>query len=388
MSGKIRTREKCSICKQPFYIKEEEDIICRTCGTRPKTFYIFLYHHGDQRISRDLDGYILDSYKRAHRLLENIRKAIDDGTFNISNYLPKEIEQFKGHKMLPKWQEAKTHKGLSQWHIRKINEYVKNYYLPYFREKDTRRIAKFHIEDFLAGLPGHLSLKTKKNIMDMLRNFCRWLYQMEILAKAPVFPVISPPEPPIKYIEKNTQLSYLELIPDEHKPIFQFLMSHPVRIGEACAIQVKDINPVNRVIEICRAVGYKREIKSRKNKKPYHLPLSVHFNYSLLKNKLPEAFVFMRSGGKIYNPDYLAGIWRNALKGTKGPYINLYNATRHSIASQAVNAGIGLERISKALGHSTLEMTKKYASMNVELLRDIIDSPSQVLHISKTEAGN
>ena len=212
---------------------------------------------------------------------------------------------------------------------------------------------------------------------------------MEILAKAPVFPTITPPEPPIKYIEKNTQLSYLELIPDEHKPIFQFLMSHPVRIGEACAIQVKDINPVNRVIEICRAVGYKREIKSRKNKKPYHLPLSIHFNYSLLKNKLPEAFVFTRNSGKIYNPDYLAGIWRKALKDAKAaPYINLYNATRHSIASQAVNAGIGLERISKALGHSTIEMTKKYASMNVELLRDIIDIPSQVLHISKTEAGN
>jgi len=389
MSGKIRTREKCSICKRSFHIKEEEDIFCPACGTRPKTFFIFLYHQqGKHRISRDSDGYVLDSYKRAHRLLENIRKAIDDGTFNISNYLPKEIEQFKGYKMLPKWQESKNHKGLSQWHIRKINEYVRNYYLPYFRDKDTRRISKFHVEDFLACLPGKLSLKTKKNIMDMLRNFCRWLYQMEILVKLPVFPTITPPEPPIKYIEKSTQLTCLELIPEEHKPIFQFLMYHPVRIGEACALQIKDINPVSRIIEISKSVGYKREIKSRKNKKPYHLPLSIHFNYGLLKNKFPEAFVFTRRGGKVYNPDYLAGIWRTALKGTKVPYINLYNATRHSIASQAINAGIGLERISKALGHSTIEMTKKYASMNVELLRDIIDIGAQVVHIPKTEAGN
>ena len=113
MAGKISTREKCPTCKQPFEIKEEEDILCLLCNTRPKSFYIFLYWHGKHRISRDLDGYILDSYKRAHRLLENIRKDIDDGIFNLSNYLPKEIEHFKGYKMLSSWEQSKLDQGLS-----------------------------------------------------------------------------------------------------------------------------------------------------------------------------------------------------------------------------------------------------------------------------------
>jgi hypothetical protein len=47
---------------------------------------------------------------------------------------------------------------------------------------------------------------------------------------------------------------------------------------------------------------------------------------------------------------------------------------------------VGLDRVSKALGHSTLEMTKKYASMNVELLRDVVDGSqsdgAQVVHIT------
>ena len=392
MSGKIRTREKCSTCKQPFLIKEEEDIFCPTCGTRPKTFFIFLYHQQDKhRISRDSDGYILDSYKRAHRLLENIRKSIDDNTFNISNYLPKEIEQFRCKNMLPKWQEAKRNQGLSGWHLRKINEYVKSYFMPYLNEIDSRRIMKYHIDDFLSGLPVKLSLKTKKNIMDMLRTFCRWLYQREILSKVPSFPIINPPEPPIMYIEKKTQLDYLALIPEEHKPIFHFLMYHPVRIGEACALKVKHFDTVKAIVEICQAVGYKNEIKSRKNKKPYYLPISKHFNLNILKDKLPEAFIFTHKG-KIYNSKYLGEIWRRALTDNKDQYINLYNATRHSIASQAINSGIGLERISKALGHSTIEMTKKYASMNVELLRDIIDSPApdgaQVVQIAKKGNDN
>lgn len=391
MVGKVRTREKCPQCGRPFKIIEEVDIYCPTCNTRPKTFYIFLYWQGKHRISRDLNGYILDSYKRAHRLLENIRKDIDDGIFNLSNYLPKEIEQFKGYKMLPKWEQSKVDQGLSGWHVSKIKEYTRNHYTPYFEDIDTRRIAKYHIEDFLSKLSRELSLKTKKNIMDMLRNFCRWLYQREILAKVPVFPVITPPEPSIKFITKKAQLKYLEYIPELHRPLFAFLMYHPVRPGEACALQMKHFDTVNAVVEISQAVGYKKEIKPRKNKKPYYLPISRHFDLSILKDKLPESYVFTHKG-KLYNSNTLGDIWRDSIKNTELPYINLYNATRHSIASQAVNSGVGLERISKALGHCTIEMTKKYASMNVELLRDVIDGSqadgSQVVHISKKRHDN
>ena len=392
MAGKIRSRQKCCpTCKNPFEIKEEEDIRCPECNTRPKSFYIFLYWNGKHRIARDLDGYVLDSYKRTHRLLEKIRKDIDDGIFNITNYLPKEIEQFKGSKMFPKWEMAKKDQGLSGWHLRKVSEYTKNYYMPFFQDIDTRRIAKYHIEDFLSKLSKKLSLKTKKNIMDMLRNFCRWLYQREILARVPVFPVITPAEPTIKFITKEAQLKYLALIPEEHKPIFTFLMYHPVRPGEACALQVKHFDTSNAVIEICQAVGYRNEIKSRKNRKPYYLPISRFFGIGILKDKLPDAYVFTNKG-KIYNSNTLGDIWREAIKNSEMPHINLYNATRHSIASQAVNSGIGLDRISKALGHCTLEMTKKYASMNVELLRDITDGSqadgAQVVHIAEKPARN
>jgi hypothetical protein len=82
--------------------------------------------------------------------------------------------------------------------------------------------------------------------------------------------------------------------------------------------------------------------------------------------------------GKIYNSNILGKIWKKALSGKGLPDINLYNATRHSIASQAVNSGISLDRISKALGHCTGEMLKKYASINVELLRDVVDGAKAI----------
>jgi hypothetical protein len=69
--------------------------------------------------------------------------------------------------------------------------------------------------------------KTKKNIMDMLKNFCLWLYRPEIIARIPFFPVISPPEPVIKVITRETQLKILDKISSHHKEVMRLLVYHP-----------------------------------------------------------------------------------------------------------------------------------------------------------------
>jgi integrase len=375
MAGKIRTREVCPQCGEPFTITEESDIFCLTCNTRPRTFYIFLYHKGKHRIARDQEGHILDSYRRAHRLLEKIRAEIDGHRFDVTRYLQPAIEGNKGYKLLAKWQRHKESDKISGWHKHKLSRYIEKYYEPVFGQRDMRDITTGDVEDFYRTLPEHLSAKTRKNIMDPFKSFLRWLYRRQTINRVPEFPEISFEEKPIRYITKKAQIDYLDLIPDVHKPIFSFLMWHPVRIGEACALQRKHFDTAAMIVEISQAVGFMRELKARKNKKPYYLPISSKFDLTALKGKLPEAFVFTQRNGKLYTSKLLGDIWRRSLDGK--PYINLYNATRHSIASQAVNAGISLDRISKALGHSTLEMTKKYASMNVELLRDIVEPDSE-----------
>ncbi len=103
MSGKVRTREKCPRCSGAFKIIEEVDIFCPPCGTKPESFFIRLYWQGkEHRIAKDRDNHTLDSYRRAHRMLEKIRSEIDGRTFDLSDYLPKEIDQFRGHTLLAK----------------------------------------------------------------------------------------------------------------------------------------------------------------------------------------------------------------------------------------------------------------------------------------------
>jgi integrase len=390
MAGKVRSREKyCSECKSKLIVQvedgEEKGIKCPVCNYRPQTYFIFIYWQGGKhRIPRDPDGHILDGYRRAHRLLESIRREIDAGTFNINNYLPKEIEMFRGHQLLEEWQRVKAGQGLSSGHLEKVRQYATAYYVPYFGALDCRKLITHHIESFMLTLPQHLSEKTKKNIMDMLKNFCRWLYRREIIARVPFFPVLSPPEPVIRVITRETQLKILEKISPRHRDIFRFLMYHPVRPSEACALKTKDIDLVNGIVEISRAFGHKHELKPRKNKKPYHLPLSNTFDPSVLRNKLPEAFVFVNSYGKPFCGNRLRKIWTAALIKAKVPHINLYNGTRHSIATDAVMRGVDKNRISQALGHSTASMADKYVKAKVDILRDIVNDPGpEVLSAEK-----
>jgi len=379
MAGKIRTREKCPTCKKPFVIKEETDIFCLTCNTRPKTFFIFLYFDkGKHRIPRDTDGHILDSYRRAHRLLETIRREIDQGIFSLSNYLPKEIERFRGKVLFPKWYEVKVSEGRAPSHIREIERYVRLYYKPFFDTTDMRKIRAGDIEDFYMKLPGHLKAKTKKNILIELRAFLHWLYRREIIARVPAFPKVDVPEPSVNPIDRTMQLKILSHVQSWRlRDIIEFLIHHPIRPGEARALQIEDVLLKEHHIWIRKTFSMKT-LKNRKNKNSYVLPLSSYFLNMLerlCKNKLPKAFIFINQYGNPFSNGSLEVAWNRAkIKAGLGHLrTTLYEGTRHSWGTQAVNDGIDLNLIQGAMGHSSSEMTKRYARLKAEGLRSIME---------------
>jgi integrase len=369
MQGKVRTEQRCPVCHKKFHIEEEIDIYCPTCKTRPTRLHIFFYDSKGYRIYSDADGEPFSSYRAAHRFIENMRKAIDDGTFSIADYIPKEVEKFRVKTLLPKWIASK--KDNAPTYKRELARHAK-LILKKMGELDTRKIRTFHIDDFYMELPDHLSLKSKRDYMITLKNFCYWLFRREILLRMPHFSTISPPEPVITWIDKETQLKVLDHVPEHDRPILSFMIFHQVRSGEACAMKRKDFDLSNKIVHICRAFSLNEE-RSRKNKKPLYLPISKYFDTNILHDKLPEAYVFTDKAGKTYTNRRLNRIWHTARKKAGVPHISLKNATRHSGASQAVNAGVDLNIISEALGHSSLQVTKKYASLNVQKMRAVVD---------------
>ena len=79
----------------------------------------------------------------------------------------------------------------------------------------------------------------------------------------------------------------------------------------------------------------------------------------------PEIYLFINpNSGKSYLTDTLQRLWKEATKAV-GVDIELYQATRHSVASMAASIGVSIAIIKEVLGHTDIRTTQKYSHVNV-----------------------
>jgi site-specific recombinase XerD len=103
---------------------------------------------------------------------------------------------------------------------------------------------------------------------------------------------------------------------------------------------------------------------------PIHPEILPYLTQRVPENH-PAAYVFVHAKtGRHFNKNTLQKEWnrvRTIMNIDKS--LRLYDATRHSFASQLVNAGTSIFKVSKLLGHSSVKMTEKYSHSNIENLR-------------------
>lgn len=75
----------------------------------------------------------------------------------------------------------------------------------------------------------------------------------------------------------------------------------------------------------------------------------------------------MRSDGAFCDAHTLREHLKTALGGLGLPKITWYRATRHTFASQWVMAGGSIEKLKEILGHSTVQVTERYAHLKTDL---------------------
>ena len=89
-----------------------------------------------------------------------------------------------------------------------------------------------------------------------------------------------------------------------------------------------------------------------------------------VENHLPNTFVFAQKTGRHYSRSKLDRVWNTVKKKANLPdNVRMYDATRHSFASQLVNRGVSLLSVSRLMGHSNTKMTERYAHSDIEKLK-------------------
>lgn len=389
MKGVIRPisrQTNCPSCDKKFQYLPKLGYACSYCKTVPNRFRIDIHFSGERYfVCSDKQGQALDSFQRALLLLSHIQHEIENHIFDPSKYVASDIKKFYFENLLDKWisdKERDAEKGqLSYSYINPLKGHVRNFIKPYFKSKDVRDIRTIDVKEFSRQLPDKLAPKTQKNIINALENFFNTLLADEILDKKPLFPKISVPEPAIKWCTREVQDSILNAIPDNHRFIFFFLTRQGLRPAEAVAIKWEDIDLSNGIITVKRTMSYRKIVERTKTKKVR--PRLIHPDVlDILKSipqGLPNVYLFVNPNSKKpYLTDTLQRLWKEACKAVRVD-IELYQATRHSVASMAASSGVSIAIIKEVLGHTDIRTTQKYSHVNVLSQSQVFAAQSKLL---------
>jgi len=383
MKGSIRAKGSCQKCDGSFeLVNQRLGFICPICKTTPNKFYLDLFYKGTRyRLFADKQGQPLDAYRRALNLLSNINGELDEHTFDPTKYIRAELEKFYAVNLLERFYKYKLPTTAPSY-VNAIKKHVQRA-KDFFQNKDVRDIRKLDLINYKEHLEKtgirkkDLSGKTIKNIMDSFKTFMNWCKtDLEIIDIVPSFPSVELTEYRFKWLSPTDQIELYGHVPDEDKPIIAFLMLHGCRPSEARALKVKNVNLQNQTVTISATFSGKVYREKRKGKKSRSVTISLHpellgYITEKISSSLPEAWLFTTTSGAFYNEDKLKKVWNIVREkaGIKKEDLRLYDATRHSFASNLVNSNISLFKVSRLLGHSTMKMTEKYAHHDIENLK-------------------
>lgn len=390
MRGHIRTKELCPVCKKPFININDRLLICKEHFTIPSRFYIDIYWNGRQRkIYSDNDGQVLNNYEIANRVLTEIRQKIKKHCFEPADYVKRKYQDMQFSDYARKWvyryRERYKRKEISRITWEQKKSYMESLFIPFFKDYDIRDIRTGDIEDFYFSLSKDYKTITKTIIINILKTLFKFAKRRRDIKEIPDFPEIKQEEKKIKWIDEETQNKIYAQIPDIYKPIFLFMIRQGVRPGEARAIKYEDIDRRAKTITIQRTFSGSDIKENTKTSHIRILPLDDEV-YDMLYKDVITGFVFTtRAGNPFMNNHFLGKVWARAVKKAGLEHITMYNGTRHSFASQAVNRGVPLNLIQDFLGHTTQTMTRRYAHIDITGLKMVIEKKAKILNIKEKQ---
>lgn len=389
--GRIDSRQKCRVCGAvgKYVVRGEGQtrwLWCEACGQFPASaFEIVLRWRGTTlRLGYDRRGQRLASYPDAEAALSQIRDELKRGDFEPHFWSSPRHNAYLWENYLAAYLEREQSR-LSRTSGRTAKSQAKHL-VGAFAGQNIRDLRQGQVDDWVRGplAASGLSLNYQAQLCRMLAHvFADALHRQDLRQPLKV-PRPRVPRPPIEWLGAEAQAAVLAQIPEEHRPIFEFMMLQGVRVGEACALMWDCVDWRREVIIIRRTVSADRIEERTKTHRPRLLPLGPRTREILARVpagigasivfRNPDSYRNNTTGR--YNEKYLAKVWARAVEAAGLPPILLKNGTRHSRGMQLVNHTEGgtVADAAELLGHASERTTTRfYAHPEIGRLRRLVD---------------
>lgn len=153
---------------------------------------------------------------------------------------------------------------------------------------------------------------------------------------------------------------------DNYRMLFRTMFATGLRIGEACRLQVNDLDRERQVIRVIGKGGKERQVALRL------LLLEALRSYWREARPVPP-WLFTGRMGKPLDPDQARKVFKAATVQSALSKRATPHSLRHTYATLLLEAGTDLRVIQALLGHSTIRSTECYLHVTTHLLNTSAD---------------
>ena len=249
---------------------------------------------------------------------------------------------------------------------------ARRHLVPFFGSLSIREIGIRHIEKYKAKkLKEGLSPKSINNQLTVLRKALSVAVDWELIAHVPRVKWLKVPPPDFRFLTSEESEKLIAATPGGFKAMVMTAVKSGLRRGELLALQWADLDLKSGLLRVKHSC-YRGKLTTPKNGKTRDVPLSPQLAETLKKHRhLRGSFVFCNDDGSMLTRDQVKRVVPAACKDAGLPELQ-WHALRHTFASQLVMAGVPMRTVQVLMGHSTLEMTCRYAHLAPNVLVEAV----------------
>lgn len=341
---------------------------------------------------------------------------IDGGLPLLTNENPTVAE------WMPTWMKEYAINNLRDGTYENYEHQIKDHIIPLIGHIKMKDLAGTHIQTMYNVLQrpknenGHgIAASTIAKIKNILSGAVKQAIVNRIMRINPLLEATAPKveDPDIRIMTKAEQQQFLAVLPFFNSGnMFAVALATGMRIGELCALDIKDIDREHKLIDITKTAGRRKDkhtgevsIKIGPPKTKHSIrkiPLLPSVEVMLdrqaqLVSELREkaggkwndnTLVFPTDEGNIHDLSGLRSSMGRVLKRAGLPHMTIH-ALRHTYATTVLNAGVAAQNVAKLLGHKDGATTLKFYAhyINTEAITQLKKLEQQnVSHLGITAA--